>query len=102
MEQRVQPEECFWSMAGSTVQLRQAVCTEAELFSSSHREELGNGISGCCIRFMDTPTEAFRTERSFALRVKSMGLRITVVKMASVLFTNCRPDRMTSGHGMEE
>src|SRR3982751_4084971 len=102
MEQRVQPEECFWSMAGSTVQPRQAVCTEAELFSSSHREGVGNGILGRCILFTDNPTGVFRTERCFALRVKSTGPLIMVVKTASVLFTNCRPDRMTLGHGMEE
>ena len=102
MEQQAQPEGCFCCRAGSRVQLLSAVCTEAELFSSSHREELGNGISGHCILFTDNPTGVFRTERCFALRAKSMELLITVVKTESALFTNCRPGAMTSGNGMAE
>src|SRR6476620_8562303 len=103
MERQVQLEECFWSMAGFTVQLLPAVCTEAELFSSSHRQQLGNGISGRYILFMGNPTGVFLTARCSAfLRVKSTGPLTTVVKTVSALFTNCRLAPMTLGNGMEE
>src|SRR6476469_6699964 len=99
MEQQVQLEECFWSMAGFTVQLLSAVCTEAELFSSSHRHVLGNGISGCYILFTGNPTGVFRTAPCSALRVRSTGPPIMVVKTVSALFTNCLPGGVGNGTG---
>src|SRR6476620_2778959 len=93
---QVQREGCFCSRAGSTVQLLAAVFTEAELFSTSHRQQLGNGISGRYILFTANPTGVFRTARySAVLRAKSMGPPITVVKTVSALFTNFHPGPMT-------
>ena len=43
---QAQPEECFCSRAGSTARLLSAVCMEAELFSSSHRQRWGMGFQG--------------------------------------------------------
>src|SRR3954463_10900688 len=90
MAQQARPGGCFCCMAASTVQLLQGVCMEAELFSSSHRQQLGNGISECYILFVANRTEVFRTAHCFAfLPVKSTGPPITVVKTASALFTSC-------------
>src|SRR4029077_1501492 len=100
MEQQGQPEGCFCCMAGSTVQLLSAVCTEAELFSSSHRHQSGNGISGRYILFAAYPTGVFLTARCSALsRVKSTGPPITVAKTVSALFTNCLPGALGNGTG---
>src|SRR6266550_7689159 len=97
---QVQLEGCFCSMAGSTVQLPSAVCMEAELFLSSHRQQLGNGISGRYILSAANPTGVFLTARCSALvRVKSMGPPITVAKTGSALFTNCLPDLLGNGMG---
>src|SRR5215211_8244820 len=85
-------------MAGSMVPPPLAVCTEADLFSSSHQQQLENGISGRFILFTGNLTGVFLTARCSALvLVKSMGPRITVVKTASALFTNCLPDLLENG-----
>src|SRR5262245_13383484 len=97
MGQQAQLGECSSAMADSTVQLLQAVCTEAELFSCSHRPQLGNGISGRYILFTDSPTGVFRTARCSAFRAKFTGPPITVVKMVSALFTNCLPGALGNG-----
>jgi hypothetical protein len=73
---------------------------EAELFSSSRRRQLLNGISGRYILFTGNPTGVFLTARYSAfLRVKSTGPPITVVKTVSALFTNCLPGALGNGTG---
>src|SRR6476660_1443746 len=99
MEQQAQPEGCFWSLTGCTVQLLSAVFTEAYLFSSSHRLLLGNGISGCYILFTGNPTGVFRMARCSAFRARSTGPPITVGKIISALFTNCLPGALGNGTG---
>src|SRR6266550_3225316 len=87
-------------MAGFMAQPPPAAVMEAELFSSSHRQQSGNGISGRSILFTGSPTEVFLTVRYSALvRVKSMGPPITVAKTGSALFTNCLPDLLGNGMG---
>src|SRR3954471_20839286 len=100
MEQQAQPEGCFCCRDDSTVQLPPAVCTEVELFSSSHRQRLGNGISGRCILFTANPTGVFLTALYCAvLRAKSTGVPIKVAKIVSALFTSCLPGPLENGTG---
>src|SRR4051794_30055093 len=100
MALQAQPEECFCCVAGSTAQLLQAACMEAELFSSSPQQLLGNGISEFYILFMGNRTGVFRTGRCSAfLPVKSMGPPITVVKTVSALFTSCLRGSLGNGTG---
>src|SRR5678816_664378 len=93
-------EGCFCIKAGSTARPLSAAFTEAELFSSLHRQQLGNGISGFYIRFTANPTGVFRTVPYFALvPVKSTEPPITAAKTVSALFTSCLLGPLGNGTG---
>src|SRR4029079_5333059 len=98
MARQAQLEGCFCSMADSTVRPLLAVCMGAELFSNSHRQQLGNGISEGCILFTANPTAVFLMAPYFALvPARSTAPPITVVKTVSALFTSYRPGRLGNG-----
>src|ERR1044071_6946627 len=104
MAQRAPPEGCFCWMADFTGQLPQGASMGAELFLSLHLqcqqlESPASGVLGRYILFTDNPTGVFRTVRCLALRGKSTGPPITVVRIISAQFTNCLPGALGNGTG---